>query len=227
MANIRVIDNFCSVSYFEKLQEIICGNDFPWFFLNDITFPNSTNKSNDPEEDRRKKRKNSHLFSYGFLHYFWNEEGKPVSKFSDIVEPALLEIGDAGRDLGFPILTHQRVRGDMTLCTEGSILHDSHVDFKKQNNISCVFYLNDSDGDTVLYDRRYVINSEGSNPFPTEDLNVLTTVSPKKNRIVLFDGDIIHTGHSPCEHINRVILNINFSINENELWRRDAENRQE
>jgi hypothetical protein len=35
-------------------------------------------------------------------------------------------------------------------------------------------------------------------------------VSPKANRLVLFDGSFLHTGCSPTKHKNRILINSNY-----------------
>ena len=59
----------------------------------------------------------------------------------------------------------------------------------------CLYYLNDSEGDTIFYD------SSG------EEIN---RVSPKKGRIAFFDGLIVHSGSRPTSN-HRKALNINFT----------------
>ena len=39
-----------------------------------------------------------------------------------------------------------------------------------------------------------------------------TKVKPIANRVVIFDGTIVHNGHSPCEHNNRIIINSNYDV---------------
>ena len=56
---------------------------------------------------------------------------------------------------------------------------------------SAVYYVNDSDGNTVIGDMK---------------------VAPRANRVVVFDGNIPHNGHSPCEHNNRIIINSNYDV---------------
>ena len=58
----------------------------------------------------------------------------------------------------------------------------------------------DADGDTILY------NEEQS----SDEYTVKTTVTPKKNRLFVFDGNLYHTGHSPMTYQNRVLINSNF-----------------
>ena len=45
-----------------------------------------------------------------------------------------------------------------------------------------------------------------------DKLEVRDRVSPKANRLVFFEGDVIHTGMSPNRHKNRIIINSNFGF---------------
>ena len=49
-----------------------------------------------------------------------------------------------------------------------------------------------------------------------KELKEYDRVSPKANRLVIFDGDLLHTGCSPTKHKNRIIINSNYMKNEEE-----------
>ena len=82
---------------------------------------------------------------------------------------------------------------------------------------STIFYFNDSDGNTVIYNERYDgENGEYSSKAIQEKgleekLTIQQEIEPKANRMVAFDGLYIHTGSVPAKHNTRVILNSNFS----------------
>lgn len=59
-----------------------------------------------------------------------------------------------------------------------------------------LYYVNDADGDTVFFDNYN---------------NIITTVTPKKGRIVLFNGLIKHSGGIPKTHA-RCIVNFDILI---------------
>lgn len=71
-----------------------------------------------------------------------------------------------------------------------------HVDFEEEHTV-VLYYVNESDGDTTLY---------------ADDLGkeVLQTVSPKKGRVVVFDGLIKHSAGVPVNHPTRIVLNYNL-----------------
>lgn len=70
-----------------------------------------------------------------------------------------------------------------------------HIDIPDREHFNCVYYVNDSDGDTILYN---------------EDDSVMTKVSPKKGRAVIFNGKIKHEASRPSKG-ERIILNINYA----------------
>ena len=82
-----------------------------------------------------------------------------------------------------------------------------HSDVDEKGYKSLIYYINDSDGDTIFYNQRH---SEDQ-PMP-DKLEVRDRVSPKANRLVFFEGDVIHTGMSPNKHKNRIIINSNFGF---------------
>ena len=47
------------------------------------------------------------------------------------------------------------------------------------------------------------------NDFEME-LHEIKRVTPKANRLIIFDGDIIHTGSSPSKNKKRILINSNF-----------------
>ena len=75
-----------------------------------------------------------------------------------------------------------------------------HVDVPKPH-WAMIYYVNDSDGDTVIFDKMY--------PDP-ENAVVLHSISPKKNRAIMFDGRHYHSGTVPAKHDARIVINFDF-----------------
>jgi hypothetical protein len=58
-----------------------------------------------------------------------------------------------------------------------------------------LYYVSDSDGDTVFYD--------------DDGVTEIKRVSPKKGRVVFFDGSILHAASNPTT-VPRIVFNYNF-----------------
>ena len=68
------------------------------------------------------------------------------------------------------------------------------------NAYSIVYYCNDSDGDTFLFNEFF----DGKNP---DKLTIAKRISPKKNRCVIFESNRMHASSSPVYSKDRRVLN--------------------
>jgi len=68
------------------------------------------------------------------------------------------------------------------------------------NAYSIVYYCNDSDGDTFLFNEFY----DGKNP---DKLTIAKRVAPKKNRCVIFESNRMHASSSPVYSKDRKVIN--------------------
>ena len=82
------------------------------------------------------------------------------------------------------------------ICSQNTKLkhYASHTDLPTPHSV-LIYYVNDADGATVLFD---------------DNKNIIKEVEPKKGRILLFNGAILHGGGIP-RNSNRCI--VNFDIN--------------
>ena len=96
-----------------------------------------------------------------------------------------------------------RARADMVTWSKEDYTHPAHTDFPFPNTAS-VFYVNETDGDTIFY------NVKPDDVPKDKELKEYDRVSPKANRLVIFDGDLLHTGCSPTKHKNRILINSNY-----------------
>ena len=70
-----------------------------------------------------------------------------------------------------------------------------HFKWNEEGCKSLLYYVNDSDGDTIFFDN---------------ELNITTRVSPKKNRVIIFDSINLHAGSNPIENHMRAVINLIF-----------------
>ena len=197
----KIIDNFLSETYFKNISELMSGGNFKWRYYD---IKKSFGRSS-------KSKFNEYGFSYVLsrptlpnFSSIAHEEIDPVLPF---IQPLLYQILDA-TDCDFIL----RARADMvTWSGKEDYIYQPHIDFPFPNT-AAVFYVNESDGDTIFYN----IKPEQSSPVQYyQNLEEYERVSPKVNRLVLFDGDSLHTGCSPTKHKNRILINSNFIKSEN------------
>lgn len=75
--------------------------------------------------------------------------------------------------------------------------HVPHVDDDKDNTLAIVYYCNDTDGDTFVFNEFY----------KTDSLTLKERVSPKRNRALVFDANRYHASSSPKTGDNRFVVN--------------------
>ena len=67
-----------------------------------------------------------------------------------------------------------------------------HTDQLTPNSWNVIYYFNDTDGDTIIYNER-TNNIDQRNHLLSKDLwTIKQRVSPKKGRAVAFKGDMFH-----------------------------------
>jgi hypothetical protein len=179
---IQVYDNFINSKYADEIDNLFQSANFPWYFQKNIT----------NYQDAMGMK------TYGFTHNFI-EDGKINSGYLDFINPFLFSIKNI---VGTSNII--RMRSDMTTQTDKVHKHAAHVD-SHAPHFASIYYVNNSDGDTVFYNEKF---SNGAIP---KEFTIYKTVSPKKNRLVVFDGSIYHTGHSPKHNPVRIIINMNMS----------------
>jgi len=187
---LNVIDNFLTKSYSDYLTSVVDSPYQGWFFQKNI----ASNISGD-------------ISDYGFNFWIWDNSrgGLMNTPLSQSLFPLLCQIKDLVNCENI-----LRSRLDMTVYLPQKKRHIIHIDLP-QPNITTIYYFNDSDGDTIIYNEKsdyknMVVTGEDASKF-----TVKRTISPQKNRLVVFDGNYFHTGNSPTQHSNRILLNSNFN----------------
>ena len=188
---IKIIDNFLSQSYFNKIEDVTTSSTFEWFSTNNIT---------DGELPQL-----SHI---GFSHPICYNNDFTGSGFSFLLSGFLYQTMDLIERKNII-----RSRFDMTVYNPNKIMYLPHVDIEEPYipNITTILYITDNlDCETVIFDKK-IFKKEDKKNLDTAKLKVLKKVQPKRNRLVIFDGSYLHTGHSPIYENKRILINSNFS----------------
>lgn len=101
-----------------------------------------------------------------------------------------------------------RVKSNLTTISTSKKVAWPHVD-SRADHFVFLYYVNDSDGDTVLYENKF-----NGNVYSQEDLVIKESIKPKAGKAILFNGKIFH-GITPPQNTNyRCVINMNLQIKE-------------
>ena len=158
----------------DRLCDIINDNNFPWKLVKNIT---------GREED-----------GPGLVHPIIKEEGVVTSdEVLQAVKDVVMSIPD------YRVEDIFRIKLNCLLKDSNHITYNNkHIDQDFDHN-AMILYLNDSDGDTLLYDGNNIINRS----------------SPQKGKYIIFNGLIDHASTRPVDNTYRFVLNINFQPDDN------------
>jgi hypothetical protein len=187
---ITVIDDFMPKEYFKQLQDFLLNSNFPWYFT-----PRASKYDPGPSLEHAVE---SPAFTHRVYCKYENSKSGAFQAFIPLIDKIdeLLEHKQELIRLRVALKTYQHgfTKDNYNL---------PHVDFPCPHT-SAVYYLNDSDGDTHFFDQYYQGKNEPTNYTITQ------RVSPKSNRILIFDGLQYHTASNPINSDRRLIANINF-----------------
>ncbi len=193
-----VIDDFLSKTYFEMLKKEVFSTRFTWTYRENITYKDDSKVFVD-WDNYFNSNSNS---EFGFSHeiYYDGESLSHLNLFLSSFFASLLDVSKAKKIL--------RSRVDMVTYSPEKYKHFPHVDFYFPH-ISSVFYLTDSDAETVIYDLK-CDSYHDILGIDVKGLKEIAKIKPKENRILFFDGSYLHTGHSPSQFKKRVLINTNL-----------------
>jgi hypothetical protein len=83
-----------------------------------------------------------------------------------------------------------------------------HVDYAKPHTV-LLYYVNDSDGETVILKQKYPFSHNKCYGLTTGE--VLQKIEPKKGRVVMFNGSHFHSASVPTKSL-RCVINIDVDL---------------
>ena len=163
-------------------DRIIRAYTFPWFYHN-----GTTRSGFDADENEAD--------SLQFVHNFVVDGRLNSPHFQPILE--LMRWDRIVADLNIPEGIN-RMKANLIPRQHASFEHPPHVDFEGPH-VVLLYYINDSDGDTIFYDR------DGDGEFTP-----VARETPAKGDLLVFDGSIYHSSSSPSKSKCRAVINFNL-----------------
>jgi hypothetical protein len=190
----NVCHNVWSPYVFAKVKELLMGSEIPWYLC--VTDYYNENKD-----------QNSHKWQHIAYH-----KGVGSSFVGPYLEMAVWDaLSKSGQDVDELI----RIRCSVTEIVNQHYVGGAHVDTDTPH-MTALFYINDSDGDTILYNEKFDPDL-GLNQYDyykqiVKEPTVKHTVTPEANKMFWFDGLYYHSSNSPTSVSKRFIINVNYTL---------------
>lgn len=190
---ITIVENIIPTSLADEIESITTTREFPWYYAGSSS---GVGENYDVNDLLRKD-------SVQHIHNVYDEQG-PVSDMFSYIKTMLYFLEDK---TGIKIKELFRVK--INSLTSDGLKIDSynspHVDHSEANYMSMVYYINDCDGDTVIFDKTV---DAGYN-----NLTILHRIKPKKGSCVIFPSNQFHSSSNPRNYERRLIINFTFKVN--------------
>lgn len=195
MFTFQAEDDFLTKSNQEYIEEMC--NQIPWYYNPKIS-------GIDPESVNTPKWINMAPRQNGFESMILGGSDDTLADWLSI--KPLIEAIDRLLPFDYTII---RARAGMFLPTPRGGAHVPHVDFYFPH-YTLLYYVNDSDGDTILYNEKVESVNFGDTPEYPNRFTLLDRISPKRGTAVLFNGMHYHSSSLPKKSENRIAININI-----------------
>jgi hypothetical protein len=183
-------DNFLSNSDIDSIKNTFFDNRFPWHLFD------STNSPEKNISDLVTTNKTKETFQFTHLLRY---ENSIFSEYYDYVNNYIfVKFLEKNK-----IHSSKIIRAKLNLLTslQEDVHQPAHTDVKYPHSVF-LYYINDSDGDTIMFNEKY--NGE------KQELTENSRVSPKAGRAIYFDGLTYHASSAPKKYPYRAVINIAF-----------------
>jgi hypothetical protein len=183
--------------YADVLAELMLGSDFDWYWNPTTLIEYSKGAVIDA------KTKDTPQFTH---NVFGDDSTKSTyyHYFSEMIRHIEPYIGKVKRLIR---IKANLIMGDSTYPED--FYNGAHADYYGDNLLSFVYYVNDSDGDTIIFDGKL-----DGNDHNIRKLNIIDRQKPKAGMGIVFDSDQIHTSSTPRLTDRRVVINYVFEMYE-------------
>ena len=177
MTNMQIIDNFMPFDWWQGTYNIIGGDDFPWYLNKDTSY----------ESD-----------NYYQMTHTYCVRNKVYSNWFTTIQPLIDEFQ---KQTTYQLKNIDRIKSNLLFNRPISVEQKQkiiHQDSEDPNYVTLLYYLQDSDGDTIMYQE--------------DKKTEIIRVEPKANRAVIFDSRTWHTADLPANHQTRQVVNFVFEV---------------
>jgi len=198
--DVLIIDDCVALSSQDQIESTFLGGSFPWYYVPSANFGYLDNNTVDSGRKSLYNIPNA-VDTPHFVHTILSVNNEWSNYFPTIV-PLISSIP-------YTIKNLIRIKANITnynINYNKDSFGIPHTDiFDVPNYHTAIYYINDSDGDTYIFNETYE-NKQFNN------LTIKNRITPKKGRLIVFPGSYLHSGNNPSTNNPRAVLNFNFTI---------------
>lgn len=185
-----VLNKLVPPSYAKILEDELTQT-MPWYYT-----PSSSG-----EVDIDQKDKN--VVNFPQMHHVFLDSDGTTSPHFVLIQPLIWFLE---KELSINIISLNRIKANLLLQGDATLDNYNlpHIDHPNDDHISMVYYVNESDGDTRIFDKTV---QEGH-----EDLNCIGQFKPEQGRALVFKSNRFHASAPPVKFKSRMIINFVLQI---------------
>lgn len=195
----KFIENIVSDKVRERAKRIFLRDEFGWYYNSSTSKATSVDRTVLIDANTKE--------SVQFTHKLYTENSFD-SEYVDFIMKIM-----QGLEEKEGIVCTKMLRAKCNLLPQDALYgvdsyHPPHIDLvdPTENNYSLIYYVNDSDGDTILFNEKF------GDEF--ENVTIAHRQTPKAGCALLFNSGTYHASSSPMVSASRVIINIVFEGDE-------------
>ena len=186
---IYVFDDIIDLDYQNKIKKKLLGEEkFPWYYIEDVSSSDSGNQKRG-----------------GFTHGYVNEDGIESDYhylFLDLIKKSCskIKVKEVNAILGRSFL-------QLPSNIKKQDVDTPHTDIPVDHFVM-LYYVCDSDGDTIIYNEKCSNLNEFNNNLNVVEkthFSIQRKVTPKQGRVVLFNGRLYHTAEQPNHNVRCIV----------------------
>jgi len=192
--DISIYDNILTLEEIKEIQNHILGNTFPWYISSESTVTDYK-KSNDYDKNTVEYMQ--------FVHQFYDKNGEINSDSHALVDFILTKFLDSN-NLKLKKCLRAKVNCQTRIASTDKLQYNTpHIDHLDPHWV-LLYYVCNSDGDTRIFSRKIY--------DPKTPYEIISSITPKEGRFVLFNGAHYHSGVHPSVAEKRVVINYNITL---------------
>ena len=182
---VLVFDDIIDLEYQEKIKNVLIGEEtfndyyFPWYFTQDVT----------NQKDKNSQKRSALTHQYVISEDDTDTVGTIDSVFHDLFIPLLNKACNKVDKQNISIIKGRSFL-QLPINYKGKKEDTPHIDIIDSHFVM-LYYVCDSDGDTIIYNEQ----------VKSDSYTVQKKITPKQGRVVLFDGSYYHTAEQPLNNI--------------------------